>query len=120
MTQAAKLLLLIVLREIRSNKNTLSNDKDFEFSWASPSLWDRFAASSGVCRSQRERVSEREFRDRITTQKDNEMKIKQKTVTKMGRPAIGKRAMTASERQQRYRDRIKREAQALLQQVKLY
>jgi len=48
------------------------------------------------------------------------MKTKQKTVAKMGRPTIGKRAMTASERQQRYRDRIKREAQALLQQVKLY
>ena len=48
------------------------------------------------------------------------MKIKQKTVRKMGRPAIGLRAMTPSERQQRYRDRIKREALALLKQVKLY
>ena len=48
------------------------------------------------------------------------MQIKEKTVTKMGRPSIGKRAMTPSERQQRYRDRIKREAQALLKQVKLY
>ena len=38
MTQAAKLLLLIVLREIRSNKNTLSNDKGFVFSGLRP-LW---------------------------------------------------------------------------------
>jgi hypothetical protein len=46
------------------------------------------------------------------------MKIKQeKKATKMGRPAIGKRAMTNSERQQRYRDRIKREAHEL---VKLF
>lgn len=48
------------------------------------------------------------------------MKSKQKTVAKIGRPAIGLRAMTPSERQQRYRDRIKAEAQALLKQVKLY
>jgi hypothetical protein len=42
------------------------------------------------------------------------MKIKQKKVTKMGRPAIGLRAMTSAERQQRYRDRIQREAVELL------
>lgn len=46
------------------------------------------------------------------------MKTKQKTVTKMGRPSIGKRAMTPSERQQRYRDRIKAEALALLKSIK--
>ena len=45
-----------------------------------------------------------------------EIKLKKK----MGRPSIGKRAMTSSERQQRYRDRIQREAVALLKQVKLY
>lgn len=43
------------------------------------------------------------------------MKSKLKTVAKMGRPSIGLRAMTPSERQQRYRDRIKREAMQLLQ-----
>lgn len=47
------------------------------------------------------------------------MKTKQKTVTKMGRPTIGLRAMTPSERQQRYRDRIKREAISLLKQLKV-
>lgn len=43
---------------------------------------------------------------------DNKMEIKVKK--KMGRPTIGLRAMTSAERQQRYRDRILREAQALL------
>ena len=43
------------------------------------------------------------------------MEIKQ--AKKMGRPSIGKRAMTPAERQQRYRDRIKREAHEL---VKLF
>jgi len=43
------------------------------------------------------------------------MEIKQKKKTKMGRPSIGKRAMTSAQRQQRYRDRIKREAQQLVQ-----
>jgi hypothetical protein len=46
------------------------------------------------------------------------MKTKQKTVAKMGRPTIGKRAMTPSERQQRYRDRIKREAHEMLKSIK--
>ena len=37
------------------------------------------------------------------------------TKPRMGRPPVNKRAMTPSERQQRYRDRIKREAMQLLQ-----
>ena len=45
------------------------------------------------------------------------MEIKQTKVTKMGRPAIGLQAMTSAQRQQRYRDRIKREA---LELVKLF
>jgi hypothetical protein len=46
------------------------------------------------------------------------MEIKEKRVTKMGRPSIGKRAMTSAERQQRYRDRIKREAHELVRMMK--
>jgi hypothetical protein len=45
------------------------------------------------------------------------MKTKQIKVTKMGRPAIGLRAMTPAQRQQRYRDRIQREAEQLLKQL---
>lgn len=36
---------------------------------------------------------------------------------KIGRPPVFKEAMTNKERQQRWRDRVKREAQALLQQI---
>jgi hypothetical protein len=43
------------------------------------------------------------------------MKMTTTIQPRMGRPSIGKRAMTPSERQQRYRDRIKREAMQLLQ-----
>ena len=80
-----------------------------------------------VSRSQRERVSEREFRDRTTTQKDNEMqkyitpapgRTPEQTKKKLGRPPINKRAMTPAERQQRYRDRIKQEAHEMLKQLK--
>jgi hypothetical protein len=46
------------------------------------------------------------------------MEIKEKRVTKMGRPSIGKRAMTSAERQQRYRDRIQREAHELVRMLK--
>jgi hypothetical protein len=45
------------------------------------------------------------------------MKMTTTIQPRMGRPSIGKRAMTPSERQQRYRDRIKREAQAMLQAI---
>jgi len=43
------------------------------------------------------------------------MEIKAK---KLGRPPINKRAMTSAERQQRYRDRIKREAHEMLKRIK--
>lgn len=52
------------------------------------------------------------------TQDTNNMKTT--TKPKMGRPTVYKQAMTQAERQQRYRDRIKREADELLKQVKLY
>ena len=48
-------------------------------------------------------------------QKDTTMATKPQK--KMGRPTVGTRAMTNRERQQRWRDRVKAEAQALLQQV---
>lgn len=38
---------------------------------------------------------------------------------KMGRPPIFKRAMTNRERQQRWRDRVRAEAQALLKQLEI-
>ena len=43
-----------------------------------------------------------------------EIKVKKK----MGRPSIGPQAMTPGQRQQRYRDRIKREADNLLKSIK--
>ena len=42
-----------------------------------------------------------------------EIKLKKK----MGRPTVYKQAMTPAERQQRYRDRIKREADELLKLI---
>ena len=46
-----------------------------------------------------------------------ESKIKQQK--KMGRPTVGSRAMTNRERQQRWRDRVKADAQALLKQLEI-
>lgn len=51
-------------------------------------------------------------------QKDNKMKIKQ--AKKMGRPRVYKHVMSTAERQQRWRDKVKADAQALLKLVKLY
>lgn len=50
----------------------------------------------------------------LATQKDITMEIKQK---KMGRPPKP-RALTNAERQQRWRDRVKADAHALLAQLK--
>jgi hypothetical protein len=38
---------------------------------------------------------------------------------KIGRPTVGKRAMTNAERQQRWRDRVRADAARLLQQLEI-
>lgn len=47
------------------------------------------------------------------------MNTETKTPKKLGRPRIYKEPMTTAERQQRWRDRVKADAQALLAQLKL-
>jgi len=46
-----------------------------------------------------------------------ESKIKQQK--KMGHPTVGSRAMTNAERQQRWRDKVKADAQKLLQVLEI-
>jgi len=47
------------------------------------------------------------------------MKTETKQPKKIGRPTVGKRAMTNAERQQRWRDKVKADAQKLLQAVEI-
>lgn len=45
------------------------------------------------------------------------MNTETKQPKKIGRPPVGKRAMTNAERQQRWRDRVKADSARLLQQL---
>lgn len=47
------------------------------------------------------------------------MKTENKPQKKMGRPTIGPVAMTNAQRQQRWRDRVKADAQKLLQVLEI-